>query len=121
MLTLNHATRRRHARRSAQADVARETAQPVAAPATPPAPPAAPVTNGRTGETINLTQPSQQRNPYEGVAAGFSEVQVGKWGEANCRYLTMTIQIWPFNSGLRSPATREDGYHEKECLLPRTA
>ncbi len=39
-----------------------------------------------------------------------------------CRYLTMTIQIWPFNSGLRSPATqKDDGYYEEECLLHRTA
>ena len=115
MLTLNHATRRRHARRSAQADVARETAQPVAAPATPPAPPAAPVTNGRTGETINLTQPSQQRNPYEGVAAGFSEVQVGKWGEANGSIEEILVS----QGYSRSEIYRKDG--EGQTLLDRVS
>ena len=81
MLTLNHATRRRRARRAAQADVATASTQP--APVATPLNSTPPVNNGRTAETINLTQPSQQRNPYDGVAAGFSEVKVGKWGEDN--------------------------------------
>ncbi len=44
--------------------------------------PGAPVANGNApaGEQVALTTRAQERNPYEGVAPGFSTVQVGRWG-----------------------------------------
>jgi LysM repeat protein len=53
----------------------------------PAAAPQTPVANGNNAaqatqnDALALTTASQERNPYEGVAAGFSKVKVDAWGQ----------------------------------------
>ena len=39
--------------------------------------------NGRSNDQLNLSQASQNRNPYQGVAPSFSTVKVDSWGQGN--------------------------------------
>lgn len=46
-------------------------------------PPAVNPNNGRSNDQLNLSQTSQNRNPYQGVAPGFSNVKVDRWGQGS--------------------------------------
>ena len=39
--------------------------------------------NGRSNDQLNLSQTSQNRNPYQGVAPSFSTVKVDRWSQGN--------------------------------------
>lgn len=77
MLALTRIFRRRNSGRSSDTNAA-----PVQAAVTSTSGTAV-ANNGTTGESIALTQKSQDRNPYEGFAPGSTEVKVGKWGQPN--------------------------------------
>ena len=46
-------------------------------------PPAVNPNNGRSNDQLNLSQTSQNRNPYQGVAPNFSTVKVDRWGQGS--------------------------------------
>jgi hypothetical protein len=46
-------------------------------------PPPVNPTNGRSNDQLKLSQTSQNRNPYQGVAPSFSTVKVDRWGQGD--------------------------------------
>lgn len=54
-----------------------------AAAAAEGSPPPVNPSNGRSNDRLNLSETSQNRNPYQGVAPGFSSVKVDRWGQGS--------------------------------------